>query len=113
MKEEIFAGMHTIIILLAWLSPFWLDWKIIIACLILYFLQIFIFKSCILTNIQFKGKITKRSDMTMYAFWAEKMGFKPDRKKLKFSSSYIMPTLILMATIIWQILLKMGVLIGI
>jgi len=111
MKEEILAIIHTIVILFAWLSPFWLDWKIIFICLVLYELQIFIFRGCILTNLQFKKE--RKNNMTMYAFWAEKMGFKPNRKRLSFSSSYIMPAIILIVTIIWQILLKNGVLIKI
>jgi len=111
MKHEVLVIAHTLLILLAWTSPFWLDWKIILICLVLYFLQIFIFKSCVLTNFQFESKVTKKSEMTMYTFWAETFGFKPDRKRLKFVSSYIMPLIILIITILWQIILKMPVII--
>jgi hypothetical protein len=45
----------------------------------------------------------------MYAFWAEKMGFRPNRKRLKFISSYVMPAIILLITILWQIILKMPI----
>jgi len=109
MKSEILPLIHTIIIILAWLSPFWSDWKIIFVCLALYYLQIIIFRSCILTNFQFNKKVTKRSEMTMYAYWAEKAGYKVNKKKLKFISSWIMPTIILVITIIWQIILNMPI----
>ncbi len=115
MKETSLIFWHTIIILLAWLSPFWLDWKLIFICSALYWLQILIFKGCILTNIQFKDKIklTKKSDRTMYAFWADWLGFKPNRKKLKFLAVYIMPLIVLIIAILWQIVLKMPVLLKI
>jgi len=113
MKNEILAIIHTIIIILAWLSPFWLDWKLIFFCLILYYVQLLIFKGCVLTNIQFNKNIRKASDMTMYAYWANKFGIKVNKKKLKFESDYIMPAIILIITIVWQILLNIPILIRI
>lgn len=109
MKEEFLVFLHTILLLVSWLSPFWLDWKIIFICIGLYELQMFLFKGCILINLQFNKNIRKETDMTMYAYWLEKLGFKPNRKKLKFLSSYIMPLIILLLTLVWQILLDMPV----
>jgi hypothetical protein len=112
-KNDILAALHTLIIILAWLSPFWLDWKIVFICLFLYYLQMILFKGCILVNLQFNNSIKEKSDMTMYAYWTEKFGIKTNRKKLKFISSWIMPTIILVLTILWQIILNMPILIRI
>lgn len=44
--------------------------------------------------------------MTMYAFWAERLGYKVNRNKLKISSKWIMPVVILLLSLLWQILLN-------
>jgi len=112
-KDNTTAFIHTIIIIIAWLSPFWLDWKIIFICLFLYWFQIFIFKGCILTNLQFNKKARHKGEMTMYTYWLEKFGYKVNRKRLRFCSDYIMPSIILIITIIWQLILNMSILIKI
>lgn len=108
-KHDFFAIMHSLVILLAWSSPFWLDWKIILGCLIIFNLQIIFFRSCVITNLQFKKNIKERSDMTMYTYWIERFGGKINREKMKFISSYVMPNIILLLTILWQILLNHNV----
>lgn len=110
-KEDMIAIVHSVIIVIAWLSPFWLDWKIIFICLTFYWIQIIVFRGCIMTNWQFNKKIKHRGDMTMYSYWSERFGYKVNRKKLRFSSDYIMPGIILILTIIYQILLNIPVLI--
>jgi hypothetical protein len=93
-------------ILAAWSSFLWLDWKILLIIYILYTLQMIIFKGCILINWQTNKSLTKETDMTMYAFWAEKFGYKVNRNKLKISSKWIMPVVILLLSLLWQILLN-------
>ena len=98
--------IHTIILLVAWLSPFWLNWKLILMFYILYTLQMILFKGCILTNLQESNNIRKENDMTMYSFWLEKAGLKVNRIKLRFWSRWIMPLILLAITFVWQILLN-------
>jgi len=112
-KEEILAIGHILLAFLAVTSPFWLDWKIVFLGLALYGLQLVTFKGCILTNIQFKGGITKKTDGSIYTFWAEKLGFKPNRKKLNFVVDYLMTPAVLIITIIWQLILHMPILLRI
>lgn len=113
MKEEILAVIHTLIMIVAWLSPFWLDWKIVFTCLVLYELQIYFFNGCIIANYHFNKNIRKRSEKTMTEYWLSKLSIKTNRKILNFMSDYGTPMIILIVTIIWQILLKNGVLIRI
>ncbi len=109
-KKRIFS-VHIILVILAWTSPFYLSWKIIALLIILNYVQILIFKGCILTNLQFKNKINKYTDMTMYSYSLELLGYKFNRKKIKFLSKYIFPVIIMGIALIWQILLKISVLI--
>lgn len=103
---KIISLAHTLLIILAWASPFYLDWKIILIGIFIISIQELIFKGCILTNLQFNKKIKAKSDNTMYYFYLEKIGFKPNKKKIKFLARYIFPLIILILAIIWQILLN-------
>ena len=88
LKKEFFPLIHTIIMLFAWVSPFWLDWKIIGIILILYLGQIILFKGCMLTNLQFDKKLKAKNDMTLTAYWLEKIGKKPNRKILRIMGAH-------------------------
>ena len=107
-KEILIFYAHLILIILVWTSPFWLNWKIIFLFVILNYLQIIIFKACILTLAQFKEQ---GKEMTMYTFILEKIGFKINRKIMKLIAQFVMPWIILLIAIIWQILLKKSTLI--
>jgi len=81
MKQQKDFGLifwvHLILIILLWASPFWLSWKLIILAIVLYYLQLLVFKDCILTKAQFGEK--KRST-TFYWYYLTKLGFRLDRK---------------------------------
>jgi len=104
--------IHLILIFLACTMPFYLSWKIIILLLIINYIQLSLFKGCVLTNLQFNDKINKPTDMTMYSHSLELIGFKVNRKKIKFMSRYIFPFIIIILSLIWQILLNNEVLVG-
>lgn len=110
MNKPLIIILHTLLILLAWLSPFYLDWKLILAFVGLYFIQILIFRGCMLTNIQFNKSIRKETDMTMYSYYLELLGFKPNKEKVRFTARYIMPLIIIIISLVWQILLNNNVL---
>lgn len=107
-REILIFWTHLILIILVWTSPFWLNWKIIFLFVILNYLQIIIFKACVLTIAQFKKQ---EKEMTMYTFILEKIGFKINRKRMKLIAQFIMPWVILLIAIIWQILLHKKILI--
>lgn len=56
MKEKFLIIVHMIIALLAATSFIWLDYKILLICILLFWLQILIFGSCVLPIAQFKNK---------------------------------------------------------
>src|SRR4030042_2475478 len=95
MKDEKEFGLlfwiHLILIILVYLSPFLFNLYIIIFFILLYYLQILIFKGCILTEKQFG----KREYMTFYYPYLIKLGFKVNKKFLYFLMRWIMPLIIL------------------
>jgi len=102
-KFESISFIHIVILILLWSALFWLDWKLIILGIIIYYIQLIFFGNCLLTKIEFKEK---EREMTMYAFLLEKAGFNFQRKTIKFLADYIFPYIILFIAIIWQIALK-------
>ncbi len=58
MKDKIITYLHLLIFILAATSFLWLNIKALIVGLVLYWLQILIFNSCILSIAQFKNKDT-------------------------------------------------------
>ena len=104
MKKAIIFWIHLILIILAWTSPFWLSWKIIIFFIVLMYIQVIIFKGCILTIAQFNKD--KEKKMTMYTFILEKMGFKVNRMFIKRLSRFVFPIIIIIVSLIWQVLLN-------
>jgi hypothetical protein len=113
MNKNKVATIHTIFIILAWTSPFYLDWKLIFLGIIVISLQYLLFNGCMLTNLQFSKRINKKVDDTMYSFYLEKLRFKPNKKVVKFLARYIFPIIILLVALIWQILLNHSVFIKI
>ena len=108
-NSKISLFIQSIIIILVWSSPFWLDWKLILAGIFIYYLQLIIFKEDFFTKRNFNTK--KRGEMTFYSFVLEKIGINIDRKRMQLIADYIFPWIILLIAIIWQILLHKKVLI--
>jgi len=80
------------VILILWSSPFWASWKLILAGVFIYYLQLIIFKEDLLTKRNFNTK--QRGEMTFYSFILEKIGIKIDRKRMQLIADYIFPWVI-------------------
>ena len=98
-----FFWTHLILIILIWTSPFFINWKIILFFIFLYYLQLLIFGNCIITKKQFK---TKKREITFYSFLLESAGFKFNRKKIRYLADNIFPWIIFLIAIIWQLIIK-------
>ena len=91
---------HISVILLAYSSPFWLDWRLLVLGIALYYLQIFIFGGCGLSLAQFKGE--KKS---FHQWYLEKLGFRPDPARLSFFLDRILPFILLGIALTYQLIL--------
>ena len=98
-----FFWTHLILIILIWTSPFFINWKIILFFIFLYYLQLIIIGDCIITKKQFK---TKKREMTFYSFLLESIGFNFSRKKIKYLADNVFPWIILFIALVWQLILK-------
>jgi len=97
-KSSLFTQF--IVILLVFSSPFWLDWKLILVGIFVYYLQLIVLKEDILTKRNFNTK--ERGEMTFYSFVLEKIGFNIDRKRMQLIADYLFPWIIFAVAYHWQ-----------
>lgn len=105
-NKPLVVVLHVVVILLAYSAPFWLDWRLVALGVVLNYLQILIFKGCVLSLAQFEDK-----KQTFHEWYLRKLGFKPNRNVLNFILRYIIPFVLLGTAIIYQFVLEMHVLI--
>lgn len=106
MKERILIIVHMIIAILAATSFIWLDYKILLIGILLFWLQILVFGSCVLTIAQFKNK-----DTVFIGVYLNKIlryfNFKElTIKQQKIFVRYIEPAIILLLALILQVIFK-------
>ena len=97
-KQKIAGLFHFIIMLLAYTSPLWLDWKLIVIGVILYYIQLLIFGGCLLTKAQFG-----RFDASFTGYYLKlllgKFGIEVREKNIKKFLDLLAPIFIIIAII--------------
>jgi len=97
MKKYFIPVLHLIIILAAFSSPFWLDWRFVVAGYFIYLLQNLIFNRCILFVAQFWN-----INESFYSHYLHKIGISWERKYINFVADYILPPAIILTALIYQ-----------
>ena len=103
-NSKISLFLQFIVIVLVWSSPFWLSWKLILAGIFIYYIQLIVFKEDFFTKRNFNTK--ERGEMTFYSFILEKIGININRKRMQLIADYIFPWIIFAVAYYWQIFLK-------
>lgn len=96
--------IHLIIIVGIYFSPFLIPFKMIVVLGLLYILQIFLFKGCVLTILQF-GK--KSNVSSFHGYYLSKLGFSIQKRKLEFMTDVVYPVVIPVVALVWQVILGM------
>lgn len=99
----LFFWLHLSLILLAYASWFLFSWWIVITGSIILWIQYWFFKGCILTQFHL-GK--SEGDSAFVSYYFEKINISFDRNKLTFFIHHMVPLILILLTIIWQILLN-------
>jgi hypothetical protein len=89
-----FLILHIVVLVLWYSSPFYLPWWAVVLSVILYHIQIYYAKGCLLT----KGQFGSTND-GFYYYYLTKFGFKPDREKLNFVLDYVIPGIMIIFAI--------------
>jgi len=91
---------HLAVVLLAWASPVFFRWPLIIAGIGLFYLQILIFGKCLLTRWQFR---TKERQANFYYFLLVKLGFRPSLATVRLVAGGIVPWLVFGLALLLQL----------
>lgn len=106
-KKPLIIVLHTVVILLAYSAPFWLDWRLVLVGVILNYIQILIFDGCVLSHAQFEDK-----KQTFHEWYLRKIGLRPNRTALNFTLRYIVPFLLLGLAVFFQVTFNQQVLVS-
>src|SRR3989344_3460540 len=101
--------LHLILILCIYLSPFILDWRIILVFVALYYIQLVVFGNCILTIWQFREEAR---DTTFYSHVFELLGFSPNKRTVRLVVDYVIPWAIVIIALLWQVFGRHSVFLG-
>jgi len=101
-KLNFFFWFHLAITLSAWLLPFLFWWPLVWASYAIVHLQFAVFGRCLVNNMHGLGE---EDDKILYTDVLEAMGFRPDRKKLKFFIRQVLYPILAVVAIVWQELL--------
>jgi len=101
-KDTFLFYLHIITIIIFNLSFLLFDYRLIILGVFLYYLQIFIFGNCILTTLQF-GKSKNNS---FYHYLLDKLGIKLRKENVNFFIIYVKPSLVIIISLMWQLILN-------
>ncbi|MEO6761711.1 MAG: hypothetical protein ABI220_05080 [Candidatus Saccharimonadales bacterium] len=99
--------LHIIVILLAYSAPFWLDWRLVIAGVIVYYIQIFTIGGCVLSHAQFEDK-----KQSFHEWYLHKIGFTVNRTILNVILRYVTPPALVGLALAFQVLLSIKVIVS-
>lgn len=103
MKEKIIICLHIALILLAYTSWIWLDYRVIAVLAVLHLTMLVVLKGCPLSHLQFPGEKDKR----FYEWYMQKLGCPlrhKTRQKMRIFMQYILPAIIILLAHTVQIL---------
>jgi len=110
MKRKVVAVLHLILIVIAYTSPIWLDWRIFLIGFALYYIQILVFRGCILTWAQY-GTFRESFSVRFFSKILSAFRVIHDKKKLQFYLNYYLPLILIALAAMWQLVFNLPVVI--
>jgi hypothetical protein len=96
-QRRLIAFLHLGLIICAYFSPVWLDWRLILIAILLYYAQNIILGGCILTRAQFGS-----NEEGFYYHYLKKLGIRLDQRQTNLLVDYIIPAIIFSTAIFYQ-----------
>lgn len=97
MRNTLLSLVHFVVIVAALSSPLWLAWQGILVGVILYYIQLIMVGSCLLSLAQF-GRSDK--DISFWVYMLEVLGFRIHRVFVNRFVDFVLPWLILIIAFI-------------
>lgn len=100
LKANLVFALHFIITALAWVAPFLFSWQILVPVYLAVLVQFAVFGRCLMNE---GHNMDEADDATFYSHLFEKMGFRPNRSRLKFYVRKVFYPVLAAVTLIWQL----------
>jgi hypothetical protein len=94
--------LHLVLVILSWFAPFLVRWQIICLVYIGLLLQFKFIGKCVMNA---KHGLGDEEHKTFYSDVLEKMGYRPDRRKLKRIIHGYLYWVLMGVTLVWQVVL--------
>lgn len=91
--------VHLFFMVLSWVGPFLFTWQLLLLGYSCVYLQFFVFNRCLMNE---GHSISEDDDNTFYAYLLELMGFKPNKKKLRFFVRKVIYIILGAIAVFWQ-----------
>jgi len=102
MKEKLLNGVHLLIILVVYTAFTWADWRFLLLGVLVYWLQIIIFKACIISIAQYNNKETSFVGLYINKLLNILSLKELPMKKIRFFLDWILPIIFLSLAYILQ-----------
>lgn len=99
LKSEFFFWLHLLITALAWVAPFFFSWQWSLPVYAAVMLQFAVFGRCLMNK---EHQLVEDDHTTFYSYLFEKMGFRPNRRRLKFYVRKVCYPVLAAVAIVWQ-----------
>lgn len=99
MKSNLLFWLHLFIAALAWVAPFFFSWQWSLPVYAAVMLQFAFFGKCLMNE---HHEMTEDGDATFYSHLFEKVGFQPNRRRLKFYVRKIFYPVLATVSLLWQ-----------
>lgn len=103
LKSTLAFWLHLFVTLLAWVAPFLFSWQWSLPVYAAVMLQFAVFGRCLVNK---EHNLAEDDHATFYSHLFEKLGFKPNRRRLKFYVRNVYYPVLVIAAIVWQEVLK-------
>lgn len=99
LKSELAFWLHFFVTLLAWVAPFLFSWQWSLPVYAAVMLQFAVFGRCLANE---HHDLSEDDHATFYSHLFEKMGFQPNRRRLKFYVRNVCYPALAAFSIFWQ-----------
>lgn len=99
LKSGIAFWLHLFVLVLAWVAPFMFSWQWSVPVYAAVMVQFAVFGRCLVNE---HHDLSEDENVTFYSHLFEKMGFHPDRRRLKFYVRKVFYPVLATVSVIWQ-----------
>ena len=103
LKSDAVFLMHFVLTVGAYVAPFLITWKLLVPVFVATIIQHAIWGRCLLNA---KHGLSEEDGSTFYSEAFERMGFRPNKPKIRFFVRKVLYGLLTAVTVLWQVVME-------